>query len=579
MDGVTEVLQWTSNVAYVAVGLWAFARWRRFGTEASAWLAATFGSIGIAVTIAVAVTEATGSEELPSWLVGPVIGLIVAFPYLLVRFHHAFEAVPRWIRVGALITCGLAVVAGFVIDLPSPDEPATTESVAFTLWVVATWVALLPYVALRFWRAGRGQPTPARRRMQWLAIGSLVLATAILLSVNDDPSPGLAVVQQVTGIVAAVAFLLGIAPPRWVRTVWRQTEEERIGEASLALLEAETPREVAAVVAPLMQHVVAADRVVLRHLGRSLADTGPDRQATSGQDPIMIDIADGSAQVWPSRYTPFFGADELDVLDRIGRLADLALARTTLLASERAARTELEAVNGELEAFVYSASHDLKSPTIAILSYVEILHEDYGHLLDDEGRYFLDRMRSNGAYMEALVRDLLELSRVGRRDTTPEHVDLDDLLARIASDVGDEQVELVVGEVPEIYVNGLRARQLFQNLVGNAIKHSGRERVRIEVEQAGPVSADGVTILVRDDGDGIPAEYHERVFGVFEQLEVDEHRNGTGMGLAICRKIVESFGGTIDLTDRTDGAEFEIWLPPSSLQQDTAAATPQEVPA
>lgn len=582
VDVLGEVLRWTSNVAYIAIGLWAFARWRRFGTEASAWLALTFGSIGLAVTISVIATESLGTEELPTWILGPVIALIVVFPYLLVRFHHAFEEVPQWIRTTAAVLCGAAVIGGFVIDLPAPGEEGTPLANAYVLGIAATWVWLLPYVAVRFWRAGRGQPTPARRRMQALAIGSVVLAVSIALSSADnDPSPTLALVQQVVGLSAAGGFLLGIAPPRSFRTIWRQPEEDRIGEASLALLEAETAREVGKVIAPLMQHVVAADRVVLRHRGRSLADTGPDHGTAAANEPIVIDMADGEVQVWPSRYTPFFGADELDVLDRIGRLTDLALARTSLLASERSARLELEAVNAELEAFVYSASHDLKSPTIAILSYVEILEEDYGHLLDDEGKYYLGRMRSNGTYMEALVRDLLELSRVGRRDTAPEQVELAELLPMIASDIGEDRIDLVVGDLPTLFVNGLRARQLFQNLFANAAKHAGKDRVRIEVEQAEPAASSGITLLVRDDGRGIPAEYAERVFGVFEQLEVDESRDGTGMGLAICRKIVESFGGRIHLTDHTGGAEFALWFPSSALPDSstTTEAPPQEVPA
>ena len=580
VEAVSEAVRWVQNIAYIAVGLWALARWRRFGTEASAWLAANFGSIGLAVTISVIATEATGSEELPAWLVGPVVGLIVVFPYFLVRFLHAFEDVPLWIRRTTAVLCAAAVVGGFVIDLPGPDETASTVANLYTLGIVLTWLVVLPYVAVRFWRAGRAQPTPARRRMFALAIGVVLLAVSIGQSgVNDDPSPTVTLANQFIALAAAGAFLLGIAPPQPVRTLWRQPEEDRIGQASLELLQAETARDVAAVVAPLMQHVVAADRVVLRHVGRSLADTGPDRDATTGQAPIVVDLTEGAAQIWPSRYTPFFGADELEVLDRIGRLADLALARTTLLASERAARSEVEVVNAELEAFVYSASHDLKSPTIAILSYVEILAEDYGHLLDDEGRYFLDRMRSNGTYMEALVRDLLELSRVGRRDTTPEHVDLDELLPRIVSDVSDAEIDLEAAQLPELYVNGLRARQLFQNLFTNAAKHAGRDGVRIEVEVDEAATAPGVTILVRDDGQGIPAEYRERVFGVFEQLEVDDTRDGTGMGLAICRKIIESFGGSIHLTDHDGGAEFALRFPPTALAENADADSPQEVPA
>ncbi len=572
MDALNDVLRWTQNLLFIAIGLWALRRWRRFGTPASAWLAWTFGTLSAVVAVSV-VAELAGVDPLPTWLTGIVIGLIVTFPYLLLRFHDTFEPVPRTIRLLAGGVVPLFVLGGFVLDLPGEGEPLTGIALVYVLAIVLHWVTVLPYIARRFWTAGRAQPTPARRRLQWLAVGSLVLAVSIVFSAAQGDSPALSLVTQLVAMGSATAFLVGFAPPRPVRTIWRQPEEEKIGAASLELLTAETPQAVAAVIAPLMQHVVAADRVVLRHQGATLAETGADRAAAAGREPVSIEIDDGTAEVWPSRYTPFFGADELDVLERIGRLGDLALTRTSLLVSERAARTELEAVNAELEAFVYSASHDLKSPTIAILSYIEILEEEYGEHLDEQGRYYLHRMRSNGTYMEALVRDLLELSRVGRRDTTPERVDLSHLLDQVAADMGEEQVALVVGEVPVLHVNELRARQLFQNLVGNAVKHAGRAPVRVDIELTETPVA-GATVLVRDDGRGVPAEYRERVFGVFEQLEADEARDGTGMGLAICRKIMESFGGTIHLTDHDGGAEFALWFPPTALDHDTQEPTP-----
>lgn len=576
MDVVLDVLRWIANAAFIAVGLWALRRWRRFGTPASAWLAATFGTIGVAVTISFVATDIAGRAEVPSSLTGVVIGLIVVFPYLLLRFHDTFEPVPALAQRLAGGFAALFVIGGFVLDLPGPEQGSALAS-AYVLAVVLHWILVLPYVARRFWVAGREQPTPARRRLQWLAVGTVALTVAIALSAAsgqaEEPGVLVALLGQTVSLFSAAAFLVGLAPPRPVRTIWRQPEEDRIGDASMALLGAESPQAVGSIIAPLMRHVVAADRVVLHHQGATLADIGADRSAAMDRDPIVIDIDDGTAQVWPSHYTPFFGTDELEVLHRIGRLADLALARTSLLAREREARSELEAVNAELEAFVYSASHDLKSPTIAILSYIEIIEEEYGELLDEQGRYYLHRMRSNGSYMEALVRDLLELSRVGRRDTAPERVDLSVLLDQVGADVGD-QVDLVVGDVPVLHVNELRVRQLFQNLVGNAVKHAGRERVRIEVEQA-DAGPHGATVLLRDDGRGVPAEYRERVFGVFEQLEADEDRDGTGMGLAICRKIMESFGGTIHLTDHDAGAEFALWFPSTALAEHATETTPQ----
>ena len=227
------------------------------------------------------------------------------------------------------------------------------------------------------------------------------------------------------------------------------------------------------------------------------------------------------------------------------------------------ANRELERANAELETLVYSASHDLKSPMVSLLGYLEYLRLDYGDVLGPEGNRYLNRMADSTAdTQQQLIHDLIDLSRVGR--TGLEEliaVDLRLLVRAIAEDAGaaNPGMELRVGRLPVVTGDPVGLRQLFTNLLENAVRHGGRPDLVVVVD--GHERPDGgVELSVRDNGQGIPAEHRERVFGVFERLEGPSASDGTGMGLAICRKIVEVLGGAVGIQgDR--GTDVRIFLP------------------
>jgi signal transduction histidine kinase len=181
---------------------------------------------------------------------------------------------------------------------------------------------------------------------------------------------------------------------------------------------------------------------------------------------------------------------------------------------------------------------------VSLLGYLEYLRLDYGHALGPEGNHYLDRMADSTLYMQQLIHDLIDLSRVGRGGAEPVEVDLGRLVRTIAEDAGAARpgAELRVGRLPVVAGDPVGFRQLFTNLLDNAVRHGGRADLVVVVE--GHECPDGgVELSVRDNGRGIPAEHRERVFGVFERLEGPSTTAGTGMGLAICRKIVEVLGG------------------------------------
>jgi PAS domain S-box-containing protein len=239
-----------------------------------------------------------------------------------------------------------------------------------------------------------------------------------------------------------------------------------------------------------------------------------------------------------------------DITERKRAEADLA-----------AANRELERANAELETLVYSASHDLKSPMVSLLGYLEYLRLDFGEVLGREGNRYLDRMADSTMYMQQLIHDLIDLSRVGRSGVEPIEVDLRPLVQAIAEDAGaaNPEAELRVGRLPVVIGDPVGFRQLFTNLLENAVRHGGRPDLVVVVDGR-DLAGGAVELSVRDNGKGVPAEHRERVFGVFERLEGPSTSAGTGMGLAICRKIVEVLGGSIGIAgDR--GTDVRILLP------------------
>lgn len=581
MATLSSVLELLQNVVFVAVGLWALVRWRRDPTEQRRWLAATFLTLAAAITTGIGF-EAAGFDPVPGPAVRVIIGLLALFPWVLLQFLDSFEPVSTTFRRVVAALTGVVVVAGFLLPtLPGPDE---TPDPPFTVYLVAflvLWTMTLSVVAFRFWRAGRGQPEVVRKRLRLLALATAALSLALLVASGQGPEPDVStVVLQVISLLSAFSFLVGFAPPGPLRVVWREASESRLHDASVHLMAATSPAEVASLLAPHARESVGASAVVLVQDGEVLVADGAVDQIDSLVDgdgaAWSYPLSSGALHVWSNPYTPFFGDEEAELLQRATVLADLALARIRLLENEEQARRELQQTNGaledahaELEVFTSSVTHDLKTPLTTIRGFLDLLDRGVGGELDEDGRHFVARMSHNAMYMQELIADLLELFRVGQADASADEVDLGTVVREAAHRVldGSPDVQVVVGALPVVWMNELQCRQLFHNLLGNAAAHNDGA-VRVEV--VGGETADGlVEVLVRDDGVGVPAADRERVFGVFERGTRDG--DGTGIGLAICRKIVDRAGGSIELTGREPGAEFRLRLPRAEVSDGVVA--------
>lgn len=243
-----------------------------------------------------------------------------------------------------------------------------------------------------------------------------------------------------------------------------------------------------------------------------------------------------------------------------------ATAMANIMSDLKHERSQLESSNHELEQFAYVASHDLKEPLRMVANYTKLLECEYADKLDDEARKYIGYATGGAQRMSALIDDLLNYSRVGRTDSPHEPVDLNVVLEQVTSDLTGRIEELdalinVRSTLPTVLGNGTRLAQLFQNLISNALKfRSADRRPQIEIRCAQRDSY--WEISVTDNGIGIEAEYFDRIFQVFQRLHTVDEYPGTGIGLAVCKKIVERHGGQLRVDSELDvGTTFYFELP------------------
>ena len=216
---------------------------------------------------------------------------------------------------------------------------------------------------------------------------------------------------------------------------------------------------------------------------------------------------------------------------------------------------DLARSNAELEQFAYVASHDLQEPLRKVASFCQMLERRYKGQLDERADTYISFAVDGATRMQDLINDLLAFSRVGRTTERFEQVDLDEVLAtslrNLSSAIEDSGAEVHHGALPSVVGDRTLLVALFQNLIGNGIKFRGVDAPRIEVKAT--ERGDEVEVTVSDNGIGIPEEYRDRIFVIFQRLHGREEYPGTGIGLSLCRKIVEFHGGRIEVAD-ADGA-------------------------
>lgn len=244
------------------------------------------------------------------------------------------------------------------------------------------------------------------------------------------------------------------------------------------------------------------------------------------------------------------------------RLADLAIKME-----------ELGRSNAQLEQFAYVASHDLQEPLRMVANYTQLLAERYRGKLDEQADKYIHYAVDGAMRMQAMIEDLLAFSRAGRRENTIHSADCNGLVEQALRNLGaairESGAVIEFEALPRVMVNSIQITQLFQNLIGNAIKFHGEDvpRVRISAEK----TADDWIFSVADNGIGIAPEHAGTIFAIFQRLHIREEYSGNGIGLAICKKIVERHGGRIWVESAEgEGSTFKFSLPAGAAAEEKA---------
>jgi PAS domain S-box-containing protein len=296
--------------------------------------------------------------------------------------------------------------------------------------------------------------------------------------------------------------------------------------------------------------------------GARVFDTG-DPEASFAYEKRYL-RGDGST-IWVSVNAAVMRDDEGRAAYVVGQIMDIT-ERVELERRLAAQRAELERSNAELAQFAAIASHDLREPLRVVSGYLDLLERRCGPVLDETARSLVGEAVCAAERMGDLIDGLLRYSRVGRADADRSRVDtrevVDATLRCLSAAVGDAGATVeVTGELPVVDADPALLHQLFQNLLANAVKFRNGRPPHVQV--SAETLDDGWRFTVQDNGIGVPAEQAERIFEMFARASGAEAREGTGIGLAVCRRIVERHHGTISVFPRHDGpgSRFVFTLP------------------
>jgi PAS domain S-box-containing protein len=354
----------------------------------------------------------------------------------------------------------------------------------------------------------------------------------LLLSAIVDSSDDAIISKDLNGII----------------TSWNRSAERMFGYTA----EEATGQPVAALLIPCDRQDEEPDILAKLRNGERVDHFETKRRRKDG---TLLDISLTISPVRDSRGT-IIGASKIarDITAQVRNQQELAYSNASLVRS-----------NADLEQFAYSASHDLQEPLRMVLAYSEMLRRKLGDQLGSSGEEYLGFVIEGAQRMEQLLRDLRTYTHTltahdGPLPLSKPEIAIERTIKNLQATIEESGAEVTLHPLPQVRMHEFQLEQLFQNLIANAIRYRGDEHPRIEL--GAEPDGNGWKFFVRDNGIGIDPEYREHIFGIFKRLHTSSEYSGTGMGLAICQRIVERAGGRIWVESQPGrGATFYFTLP------------------
>ena len=409
------------------------------------------------------------------------------------------------------------------------------------------------YIRLKQCQA-RQQPVEEQLQIHVDQMEAEILARALDLQVTNRQLRLLAAVEYAHDAILTetVAGLI----TSWnagAEKLYGYSEQEILGQPVSVLV----PREYADEARAMVEETVSAkkavrlDTVRLRKNG-NLVDVSLTLSPVFDAAGEVIEVAAISRDMTERKRT------ENSLVERSRQLE---MSNSSLVERSR----QLETSNKELEQYAYVASHDLQEPLRKMASFCQLLARRYQGQLDEQADQYIAYVVDGARRMQEMINDLLTFSRVGRPLEVAADVDCNQVVERaridLAAAIEESGASIVVtGTLPTVRGEWARLVQLFENLIGNGIKFHGKQPPRVEISAA--PDGTGWRFAVADNGIGIEPQYADRIFALFQRLHSRAEYPGTGIGLAVCKKIVESYGGTLRFDSRPDEGTTFYWTIP-----------------
>jgi signal transduction histidine kinase len=597
MNGA-ELVRLVTNALFLVVFVGALRTALRERSRTSVDASILFGAL--AFVIAQSQIAALLGTRLPAALGLVSAVLLLALPYLQLRLVDDFAGVrPLLLRIclGGLVAGLAAVAIGLlkIIEIPA----AVPIIVALAVLYFVGFCAYAGFVLIREARLAKGV---ARNRMTAAALGALALSLTLIAAATSavvGPTAS-SVASMVLSLCAAVAYLVAFAPPVLLKRAWREPALRSFLTRAAAISPHDPPQtilrglEVAIARAAPGQ---SARIAVLDEQTHALAIGDDDELLASAeimatvldsQTPRFVRTAAGATLAAPitgrgrrigvlaviGRRAPLFASDDLDLVQLLAEQAAIVLDGARLYGDLASANRELSQATRVKSEFLANMSHELRTPLNAILGFSGLLSEQLAGKMNDKQTRFLRNIHEAGEHLLELINDVLDLSRVeaGKLELRPEVLTLDVLLepvsaagrtAALAKDVLYTTEALTAAP---IFLDPTRVRQILFNLVSNAVKFTpagGRVTLRASCEGR------ELRFDVADTGVGIPEAARDRMFGVFERFhEGRSEEAGTGLGLALSKRLVEQMNGSIDFeSEEGNGTTFHVRLPDVVTEQ------------